>query len=431
MRFDTLDNWLVWLESHHPNAIDLGLERVADVASRLPLHFPSTRIVTIGGTNGKGSCVAAMDAALRHGGYSVGCYTSPHLLHFNERIVLDGQPVADVPLMQLFAAVDDALQGCSLTYFEFTTLAALLHFSRQQPDVALLEVGLGGRLDAVNILDADVAVVTSIDIDHRDWLGETREQIGAEKAGIFRSERPAICGDVEPPASIEQTAKARAAHLLQRSRDFGADAIPGSPASWRWWGRGDGETGVVEHVFARQPQLPFDSVVTALQGLHGLGLPLCDEDYQCVLDATLTARLQTVELRHRAVLVDVAHNPAAAAYLAGRLSGHDSAGGQMHGVIAIMADKDYSGVIAAMAPVIDRWYVAGLPGNRRALAVDVLELAIKEAGACLGGRHASVAEAVNCALDNMDPADRLIVFGSFYTVADTLAMVTAVEGNLA
>lgn len=425
MRFNSLATWLHWLEGCHPQAIDLGLDRVAIVARTLNISFPESKIVSVAGTNGKGSCVAAMNAVLRHAGYRVGCYTSPHLLRFNERIVEDDQPLDDDTLIRLFDCVENARGDVSLTYFEFTTLAALLHFRDSKPDVLLLEVGLGGRLDAVNIVDADVAVITSIDIDHTDWLGDNREQIGFEKAGIFRGNQVAVCGDPQPPASIAKRAQDFGTKLLQRNEDFSVE-FPNT-TTWSW--RGQGATGPLKLENLALPVLPIDSVVSALQALHSLNLPMDESDYVAAIPATLPARLQTIILNGKTVLIDVAHNPAAAAYLADRLSTKPCVGRTL-AVIAIMADKDCAGVVAPMLPIVDMWYPASLPGNPRALAVEGLAAVLTSAGATVAVQSDDVVAAVNAALNALTPADRLIVFGSFYTVADILALAATGENLL-
>jgi len=232
-RFSLLQDWLAWQETLHPVAIDLGLERVARVADRLACRVPAPVVVTVGGTNGKGSCVALLEAVLRRAGYRVCAYTSPHLYRYNERLRLDGEPVSDAALCEAFERVDAARGDDSLTYFEFGTLAALQLMSRRRPDVALLEVGLGGRLDAVNVVDADVALITGIAIDHTEWLGTERDAIGREKAGIMRNGRPAVCGDRDPPAGLIDEAGRLGAQLLLLGRDF---SISEDDQGWHWRG---------------------------------------------------------------------------------------------------------------------------------------------------------------------------------------------------
>jgi dihydrofolate synthase/folylpolyglutamate synthase len=232
-RFNTLSDWLAWQETLHPVAIHLGLERVASVARKLDCQQPAPVVITVAGTNGKGSTIALLEAILRRAGYRTGCYTSPHLFHYKERLRIDGEVVDDQRWCDAFARIDTLRGETSLTYFEFGTLAALDIMQRDTLDVALLEVGLGGRLDAVNIIDADAAIVTTIGLDHTDWLGDTREAIGFEKAGIFRAARPAICGDASPPDSLPETAAEVGADLQVLGRDF---HVRHSGKCWHWQG---------------------------------------------------------------------------------------------------------------------------------------------------------------------------------------------------
>ncbi len=310
MQLESLSAWLEWLEQNHPQEIDLGLERVACVAARMALLNPSAKVVTVAGTNGKGSCVTATAALLASAGFSVGVYTSPHLIHYNERIVVDSKPVADEEICAAFAAIYSACQQVSaeypqpisLTYFEYGTLAALEIFRRRNVGAIVLEVGLGGRLDAVNIIDADIAVITSIALDHTDWLGDNREAIGYEKAGIMREGKPVICADFSPPETVLNQAKTLAAPLYLINRDFGFTPIDSE--RWNWW------TGAYEFRDQPLPQLPLPSIAAALQVAYLSGLDLSELDaFNCVADLRVPGRFQTLEWNERQIILDVAHNP--------------------------------------------------------------------------------------------------------------------------
>lgn len=423
MSRSTLSEWLRWLESCHPTEIDLGLDRIAAVAGRLKLDLGRSRVVTVGGTNGKGSCVAALQALCIDAGVTVGAYTSPHLLRYNERICLQGQPVSDALLMSAFERVFAALQGQSLTYFEFGTLAALLIFQQQSPDIVILEVGLGGRLDAVNIIDADVSVVTSIALDHEAWLGSDREAIGFEKAGIFRPGRPAVCADPSPPASVTHWAEQIGAGLLLRGRDFDLE-IGG--------GNGGGSNGSTGHDNWRsgdtvsripgisQSSLPQQSIAAALQVAHLLGIPQCH--WTCLSGTSLPGRFQRISYRGRSLLLDVAHNPEASGLLAERLE-WQPCGGRRLALFAVMADKDIRQIIEILGGSFDEWWIASLPEVPRAASAGVVSAIAREVLSQPVEEVASVSAALCEALARMAPADELVVFGSFFTVAAVLERV--------
>jgi dihydrofolate synthase/folylpolyglutamate synthase len=422
MRFVTLSDWLAWLESCHPQAIDLGLDRIRAVAEKLfqqsPLRFANSKTVTIGGTNGKGSCVAFLDHILRASGYRVACYTSPHLLHYNERCVIDGKPVSDEQLIEAFAAVDSARETISLTYFEFGTLAALWLFAQAGVDVMLLEVGLGGRLDAVNIVDADVSIVASVDIDHQDWLGDNREQIAIEKAGIFRVNRPAISGDPNPPENLQKTAEEMSACWYGRGQQFDYRA---TAEDWNW-------SGIDHHGKAVQlsglplPQLSLDNAATVLQALQLLGLPVNEAAIRTgLVSAQVAGRFsrQFIQSAQNSslkceVIFDVAHNPAAARLLAQHLSAMGNAQNTI-AVFAVMADKDFAGIVQPLLSSISHWYLLPLNDVPRALPASQAAMQLASYGA-VGEVLENVAD-IQRVIEQMTASQRLIVFGSFYTVA--------------
>lgn len=411
MRFTKLSDWLSWLESCHPQTIELGLDRIRAVAKRLPLNFPETKIITIGGTNGKGSCVTFLDHILRADGYRVACYTSPHLIHYNERCVIDGKPVSDAQLLEAFAAVHDARETISLTYFEFGTLAALWLFAREKPDVMLLEVGLGGRLDAVNIVDANVAIVASVDIDHQNWLGDNRDVIAIEKAGIFRPQRPAISGDPQPPLTLEKTARELQANWYGRGQQF--DYRVGDNA-WQWSGR-DKRGAAIQFDNLPLPQLPLDNAATVLQAVQLIDLPVSDAAIrQGLLQAQLAGRFYRHRIADREVIFDVAHNPAAARLLAQKLAATGDAKNTV-AVFAVMADKDFAGIVQPLLAAISHWYLLPLPEVPRALAAVEAQQQLQQSGAAADSLPS--ADELPSLLAQINTSQRLIVFGSFYTVA--------------
>ena len=317
----SLAQWLAYLEQLHPSAIDMGLDRVREVAQRLGLTRPAPRVVTVTGTNGKGSTCAFLASLLRASGQRVGVYASPHLVRYNERVDVDGTLASDSDLCTAFAAVEAARGEISLTYFEVGTLAAFWLFERARLDVAVLEVGLGGRLDAVNLIDADLALVTSIGLDHAEWLGDTRESVAVEKAGIFRAGKPALCGDLEPPAPLIQAAERLGAPLLLRGEAFDLQI---ESAGWFWRGR-DAQGNALALPGLPLLDLPMENAALALQAYALLDQPWLPEQIAAALQATrMTGRLDRRQVERagetRSVLLDVAHNPHAAEYLARRLA---------------------------------------------------------------------------------------------------------------
>ena len=419
----TLASWLSLLETRHPKAIDLGLERVARVRDALGIRFDCP-VITVGGTNGKGSTCAMLESILMQGGYRVGLYTSPHLLDFNERARIDGAAAGDQALVEQFAAVEAARGDTSLTYFEFTTLAILRLFAQAGLDAVILEVGLGGRLDAVNVIDADAAIVTSVDIDHTEYLGSTREAIGFEKAGIFRAGHPAICGDPVPPQSLVRHAEAIGADLWLFGRDFN---YSGDKQQWNYGGRGLRRNALgYPSLRGANQLLNASAALAALEALK-LRLPLGAQEIRTGLALVeLPGRFQVLP-GQPLVILDVAHNPHAAATLAQNL---DNMGffPYTYAVFGAMQDKDIDGVIAHLKGRVDHWCLTDLP-LPRAAGVRFIADRLLAAGAQAGqGADAestirtfdTPAAAFHDALSRAGENDRIVVFGSFLTVAGVM-----------
>ncbi len=417
MQLESLAAWLGWLEQNHPQEIDLGLARVSCVAERMGLLQPGATVVTVGGTNGKGSCVASIAALLARANQSVGVYTSPHLINYNERIVIDGVPATDEEICSAFAAIyaachetsSDAPLPVSLTYFEYGTLAALEIFRRRNVTTMVLEVGLGGRLDAVNVIDADIAVITSIALDHTDWLGDDRDSIGYEKAGIMRAGKPVICADFSPPATILGQADAVGASLYLINRDFGYARECGG--TWSWW------SGAKEYRDQPLPQLPLPSVSAALQVAQLLGLDLASiSAFKRVAALSVPGRFQVIQWHDRQVILDVAHNPAATAYLVDRLVENAEPASRVHAIVAMMSDKDRVQSLANLRGRVQRWYLTDLPQVSRAATLAQMQQTLLDLG--LTEEYAgSMSDCLQAALKHSVPGDRILIFGSFYTVA--------------
>jgi dihydrofolate synthase/folylpolyglutamate synthase len=407
----TLQQWLEYIERLHPQRIALGLERVERVRGALGLQ-PRFPVITVGGTNGKGSVCAMLESVLHCAGYRVGCYTSPHLLRYNERVRIARTEAADGELTRAFTEVERARGGTPLTYFEIGTLAAMQLFAEHRVEVAVLEVGLGGRLDAVNAFDADCAVVTTVDIDHVDFLGGDREAIGREKAGIFRAGRPAVCADTSPPHNLIRHAADIGARLLLIGKDFGATP---RGSEWQYWGPA-GKRGALPYPALRGScQLAnAAAAVTALECLRER-LPLAVNDIRAgLLQAENPGRFQVLPGRP-AVILDVAHNPQAARALAASLTAMGG-GGRTFAVFAMLKDKDIGGVVAAVKPHVAHWYIAGLSGARGA-SVAQLAQAFQTASVTAVTACDDVAAAYMQACDIAAENDRIVVFGSFFTVA--------------
>jgi len=415
LRFTALQDWLDWQQSLHPTAIDLGLDRVRDVIGRLGLGRPAGCVLTIGGTNGKGSVVAYLDAMLRAAGYDTGTFTSPHLVRYNERIRIGGRRVADEDIVAAFGAIDAARGDVSLTYFEWNALAAFLILERAGLDAAVLEVGLGGRLDAVNAIDPDVAAIVSVGLDHQEWLGATREDIGREKAGIFRQGRPAIFGSRQVPLSVIEVAAAVEARLGRLGTDF--DFVE-RPDGWDYIGLGSRRADLPLPGLGGAAQL--GNAATALAVLDAAEPALLVPDVAVrtgIAGVRLAGRFQVVPGRPE-WLLDVAHNADAAEVLAQSLAACPH-GGRTLAVCGILADKDVEAIAAALAPRVDGWFAVQLPGAR---AIAAAELAARLEG--VTGRPAKVCGDVRAgceaAREAAAPGDRILVFGSFYTVGPAL-----------
>lgn len=416
-RFAALDDWLAWQEQSHPRSIDLGLERVAGVFSRLAVQPKKIPTITVAGTNGKGSCVAFLEAIYRAQGYKVGAYTSPHILRYNERIRVDGQPAADDDICAAFERIDAVRADTSLSYFEFGTLAALDIFSHAGVDVQILEVGLGGRLDAVNIVDADVAIVTTIAIDHVDWLGDTVEAIGREKAGIFRSGVPAVIGDLQVPASLLQTAREKRADIMQIGVAFHYQK---QAENWAWW------TDTLKLADLPMPALQGEHqfrnasavvmAVTCLQKVLPVGqAAIC----RGLRDAHLSGRFQLVA-GDIPVLLDVGHNPQAVQTLLSYLQTYFP-GVKIHAVFAMMKDKDIPGVLAMMRDRVDHWYLAPLK-NPRAAPEELLNGYFQQQGIKnLNNGYAGFSDCFEAARIAARPGELILIFGSFFLVSEYLS----------
>lgn len=408
----TLAQWLEHLERLHPQTIAMGLERVAQVRQAIALD-PRYPVITVGGTNGKGSCCAMLEAMLLHAGYRVGCYTSPHLLRYNERVRIGGTDADDGVLCRAFEHVESARSDTLLTYFEFGTLAAMAAFAAAGIEVAVLEVGLGGRLDAVNAFDADCALVASVDLDHQNYLGDTREVIGFEKAGIFRARRPAVCADADPPAALLAHAREIGADLLLIDRDFGYSA---DLTQWRYWGPGGKRYGLPHPVLRGAYQLANAAAcITVLDQLRGR-VPVTAQDIRSgLLQAEIAGRFQVLPGRPQ-VILDVAHNPHAARALAANL-GSMPAGGKTIAVLAMLQGKDVAGVVNAVKDRITHWQVATAEGSR-GMAAQQLATEIARAGvAAPVTQFENVAGAWRAACIMAAENDKIIAFGSFLTVA--------------
>jgi dihydrofolate synthase/folylpolyglutamate synthase len=408
----SLAGWLEYIERQHPQAIALGLERVAEVFSRLQIPI-SCPVFAVAGTNGKGSTCAMLEAVLRSAGYRTGLYTSPHVLRYNERVRIAGREAGDAALCEAFAAVESARGAVPLTYFEFGTLAAFHLFSRENLDAAILEVGLGGRLDAVNVLDADCAVLTSVGIDHIEYLGDSREAIGREKAGIFRSGRPAVVADPQPPESVLEEIRRVGARPLLIGHDFGYRA---EGSQWTYWGPAGKRPGLAHPALRGSMQLRNASAAFAALDSLRERLPIAMQDVRRALaDVALPGRFQVLPGRPQ-VILDVAHNPEAAAVLAANLA--DSGfSPETIAVFGMLRDKDIAGVVRAVAPRITRWHLATLPGPRGAGAAELMNVLSREQIRTPAFAHETVATALAAARNEAGEGDKIIVFGSFLTVA--------------
>ena len=436
MRFNHLDDWLVWQEKLNPTEIELGLERISAVLARAGLSSTfQCPLITVAGTNGKGSVVAMLEAMAMASDLKVCSYTSPHIFQYNERIKINAQPVGDDVICESFERIDRARDESQLTYFEFGTLAAIDLFFRQKPDLVILEVGLGGRLDAVNVMDADVSVITSVAIDHIDWLGSDRESIGYEKAGIMRASKPVVCGDRNPPDSVINFAKKLRCDFYQIGRDY--EVINNKSVSnaedinklWTLQSRiGNVENLTEPSLLGEFQKSNAATAIFALQILHAQGRLLLDKKRQIPLDRrTLCTALQNISLNGRfqkinsspQVFVDVAHNAQAAEVLTDQIKVLAEDGqGKTWAIVAMLTDKDVSSVLRTVSAEVDCWCLAGLEDVARGLSVELLaELGRESLTNQCTIQAPTVEEACDLVLSKASEKDRIIIFGSFYTVA--------------
>lgn len=412
----TKQDWLDYLKKLHPVSIDLGLERVKTVAARLDILNFDCPVITVAGTNGKGSCVALTQAILAAAGYRVGTYTSPHLLEYNERIQLLGQPVSDSALCKAFSCIAAVRADISLTYFEFGTLAALLLFKQAQLDAIILEVGLGGRLDAVNCVDADIAVISMVDLDHMEWLGHTRERIAKEKAGIMRPNKPCVFGDFSLPASVHAYAKLQNAFLYCQGQQFDYKK---QLASWSWQSQQQTLTDLPLPNIDLQNAATVLQIIALLANQFSISVKAIQQGLKQVF---IPGRFQIIEIECLQFILDVAHNPAGTRCFAKRLAQQAHAG-KTHAVIGMLADKDIRNTLAPLISQIDRFYLTDLEVSRGATAAQLsqclTQLHVKTAVQTFSSPTAALQEARKVA----GKGDRVLVFGSFHTVGPVYSVL--------
>jgi dihydrofolate synthase/folylpolyglutamate synthase len=423
MRFQHLDDWLDWQSRPHPAEIELGLERVAAVWGRLRPAGLNAQVITIGGTNGKGSTAAMLEGIYLQAGYRVATYTSPHLVRYNERIRINGADATDPAICAAFDRVDRAREGVSLTYFEFGTLAALDIFAAACPDLVILEVGLGGRLDAVNVVDPDIAIITTVGLDHTDWLGESLEQIGLEKAGIMRAGRPVILGEPEMPQSVLDRAAEVGAECLQLGQNF--EIIP-QDGGFLWKGGGLQYHSVFRPVLPGEFQLQnLACALTAQACLAGL-LPVPQWALErAIATSGLRGRIQIIDGEIPLVL-DVAHNAQAVAALSETLRDRLPKR-RFRAVFGLLADKDLSAILQSIHSMIESWHLLSIDSSR-GQAAERLAARLREAGihrpiSC----HGDIAEAIGSARSEAGVGEGILVFGSFVVVGAALAMLEKTE----
>ncbi|MBV2089592.1 MAG: bifunctional tetrahydrofolate synthase/dihydrofolate synthase [Candidatus Thiodiazotropha sp. (ex Ctena orbiculata)] len=416
MRFNSLEQWLDWQTTLHPKEIELGLERVASVWRRLNPAGLQSLVVTVAGTNGKGSSVAMLESIYRQGGYRVGAYTSPHLVRYNERIRIDGREVSDEALCLAFEQVDQARGETILTYFEFATLAALMIFADQQLDLVILEVGLGGRLDAVNIIDADLALITTVDLDHTDWLGNSREEIGLEKAGIMRPKQPVVVGDSGIPQSVPGYAKQIGAELFLAGRDFTASQ---SDDHLHWQRLGGEPLTLPLGPLTGQAQLHNSSAVVMVTRLLQSRLPLQEEQLsQGLRQVSLQGRMQLIEGRP-SLLLDVAHNAQAVASLKRYLDRLDWPA-EVYALFGLLKDKDTEAIVECVHSAISGWYLVDLPGARGQSAAQLARV-VRQLGEKIPVHcFSDFSGAFESVKSNAKAEDLILIFGSFLVVGDAL-----------
>ncbi|CAM4090105.1 bifunctional tetrahydrofolate synthase/dihydrofolate synthase [Shewanella aquimarina] len=409
----SLNDWLTHLIAIHPTEIDMGLGRVSAVARTMGLDsLAGTKVVTVAGTNGKGTTCAMIEAIMRQAGLRVGVYSSPHMLKYNERVRIDGLDASDEALIEAFCAIDAARGDISLTFFEYATLAGLYLFKQAGLDLVLLEVGLGGRLDATNIIDADIAVITAIDIDHQEYLGDTRELVGREKAGIMRAGRPVVIGDADLPASVVDYAESIGAKMLRVDQEFSYQA---SETDWRFKAA---EPSHLSLSGLPLPSLPLANAATALAVVQQLMCQQFETEQARIAIATglkeakLAGRLEVVSEQPK-IILDVAHNPHAASYLADRLRAYE--GRRIFALCGMLKDKDCRAVLSLLDDQVHAWYLTDLNCERSAKAQDLLSYLSGDKAAY---SFASVEQAYQALKPEIGQSDVVIVFGSFYTVAE-------------
>ena len=425
----SLKEWLTWQEELHLSEIDLGLDRIREVAKNLKLLSPSFSIITVAGTNGKGSSVAMLDAILRAQGYKVGNFTSPHLIEYNERIKINGENATDQQIISAFETIDkarlipskshtDSKKEISLTYFEFGTLAAIQCFTTEKVDVAILEVGLGGRLDAANLWDASLAIITSIDIDHISWLGDDREKIGVEKSGIMRKNVTAVCGDPNPPKSITDEAQRIGSNLLQLNKDFSYTTDPNNTKKWLWKNKKITLNLLKPNLSGAFQLNNAATVIAGLLSIKSL-LPVTEEAINTgLINASVPGRLHVINTSPE-WLLDVAHNPHAAIELAKYLQSNP-AKGKTYALFSMLKDKDIKQVISIMNQSIDEWHLVPLGGSR-GMKINELNQEIKQQ--TLDGKvicHDSFTDAYERIKNLTNLQDRVVAFGSFLVVSEIL-----------
>ena len=415
--FDTLDGWLDYLGQIHPKEIDMGLDRVERVFNRLNLPLQHSRIILVGGTNGKGTTTALTQKLLTAQGYSVGCYNSPHIHDYKERVTLDNQWFSDLQHCQAFAQIEQARGDIELTYFEFGTLAALCLLAQATPDFILLEVGLGGRLDATNIVSPELSVITTVALDHKDWLGDTREQIGFEKAGIFRQNGKAVCGDLNPPTTVLEQAEKLCLDILWQQQDFTYQLNPtdnSKAASWNW----TSNVSKQQYLDLPVPNMPVQNASTCLAMLEQLGVELDPQVLTNVLaDFQIAGRWQQINNQPK-VIVDVAHNEEAIIQLVENVKRlKQTTNGKIYAAVGMLKDKDYQTCLSLVAPIFDGFYLADINQPRGAKASDLAACVPTEK---VTATCENIQTAYKNALAQVQTDDVVIAFGSFWVITDLL-----------
>jgi dihydrofolate synthase / folylpolyglutamate synthase len=419
----TLQEWTNWIKSLHVTEMDLSLERVREIAHRLNILKPPHPVITVGGTNGKGSTVAGLEAIYLRQGYKVGAFTTPFLFKPNEQIRINGEDVTDESFCEAYKTIEGIREGITLTPFEFNALAALLLFSQANLDVVILEVGLGGRWDAVNVIDADVAIITSIAIDHVEWLGNTRESIAREKSGIFRANKPVVCGDVAPPAILMKTANDINAPFFCQNKDFGYKKNFSSD-TWSWW------SGNNSYDNLPKPRLALQNIATVLKAIELMQLYL-PVSFQTIREGlpyvSLAGRIQLFPGRvpH---LFDVSHNPASAEFLANWLK-ENPVQGKVHAVFSMLADKDMLSTLLMIKECINAWYIGPI-NEPRGASLEFLQASFYKAGIAELKSFLTLEAAYKAALKITNKQDIIVIFGSFRTVAEVAKVSTIFTKNI-